>query len=542
MGASWRGAAALPAALLLVAKAALFAHYGMRAVSRTELLGVHSTASGVRGSSRSAEGILSWLEAGVSDVEQDLVWLGPDGGADVARAPALRGAATAVRSKHSAHREMMRDRGRQATRPHRVTSATDGLVLPIILPPALTKTPAAHDDGGEEFGQSGFTIDQLREAEKSEDENPTDTSRSDADDPAVRTGKENAAASPSDVGRAHSTPALVSSTVPYTAKALVKDDPLGSVPPAGGLIDEAQSFSGAASSSDDDTVRPPLGEGDDEGMDNDEGEQEEGDDEGMDDEDDEGEGMDGDDGGDPPMPAGMTAGQPAASLRASRPTASPVRQQLLLLSGLTELAGRRAAAGAAAPRGLPSSRLKTLQTVEGSGASRQIGPLGQSKDEVDGSGEMDAEERHEYSWDKSWWTARAWFLWAITGPTIMCLLFILSCLSQGWQCGLIYVAILLPMDIMAFYFDIFAYDSGDLFWIELTIAMLLNCVLCACLVPAYAAFRLVEEERSFRGGYGGYGAPVEGVGGSYQGGWGYGGFQPFQGQGQATGDMMILTR
>jgi hypothetical protein len=41
--------------------------------------------------------------------------------------------------------------------------------------------------------------------------------------------------------------------------------------------------------------------------------------------------------------------------------------------------------------------------------------------------------------------------------------------------GLIYAAILLPMDMMAFYFDVFAYDTGDLFWIEISIAMILNC-------------------------------------------------------------------
>jgi hypothetical protein len=41
--------------------------------------------------------------------------------------------------------------------------------------------------------------------------------------------------------------------------------------------------------------------------------------------------------------------------------------------------------------------------------------------------------------------------------------------------GLIYAAILLPMDMMAFYFDVFAYDTGDLFWVEISIAMILNC-------------------------------------------------------------------
>jgi len=83
------------------------------------------------------------------------------------------------------------------------------------------------------------------------------------------------------------------------------------------------------------------------------------------------------------------------------------------------------------------SSLKNLDTIETSGASRQIGTVGQSKDEVDGEADGGKKEkRHEYGWLKDWWTARAWFLWAITGPSIMCLLFILSCLSQGWQCGM----------------------------------------------------------------------------------------------------------
>jgi len=31
------------------------------------------------------------------------------------------------------------------------------------------------------------------------------------------------------------------------------------------------------------------------------------------------------------------------------------------------------------------------------------------------------------------------------------------------------------MDMMCFYYDVFAYDTGDLFWIEIAIAMILNC-------------------------------------------------------------------
>ena len=31
---------------------------------------------------------------------------------------------------------------------------------------------------------------------------------------------------------------------------------------------------------------------------------------------------------------------------------------------------------------------------------------------------------------------------------------------QGWQCAMMYVALLLPLDILTFYFDIYAYDTG----------------------------------------------------------------------------------
>ena len=112
------------------------------------------------------------------------------------------------------------------------------------------------------------------------------------------------------------------------------------------------------------------------------------------------------------------------------------------------------------------------------------------------------------------------------------LLFILSWLSQGWQCALMYTALLVPMDMAAYYFDIFAYDVNELFWVEVTMAVMLNSILCACLVPAYAAHRLMEEERPYRS-YMDYGGVGKGVREHMpEGG---GGFKPFQGQGNATG-------
>jgi hypothetical protein len=46
-----------------------------------------------------------------------------------------------------------------------------------------------------------------------------------------------------------------------------------------------------------------------------------------------------------------------------------------------------------------------------------------------------------------------------------------AALYQGWQCGLIYAALLVPLDVLTFYLDLYAYDEGDLYWIELTLAL-----------------------------------------------------------------------
>eukprot|EP00960_Hanusia_phi_P035569 751799-Hanusia_phi.AAC.1 len=80
------------------------------------------------------------------------------------------------------------------------------------------------------------------------------------------------------------------------------------------------------------------------------------------------------------------------------------------------------------------------------------------------TGEEGEEERHEIGWVKDWWTARAWFLWTISGPTVTVLIFVLNTLTQGWMCGLIYVAILLPLDVATYYWDIYAYDNGEDVW------------------------------------------------------------------------------
>ena len=448
-GPSWRGVASLSTMMLLLVKAAVFAHYGMHAASRTELLALHAVGGAASRSSR--DGVLSWLEQGVTDVEQDLAWLGPDGGADVGRTPAVVTGAGGARLKHSVHREMMRDSSNEAAVKRKAAPASHELSLPIILPPQ-PKSSSAHlkdgdDSGSEEFGQSGFTVDQLRDAASRSSGGGGD----DDDDDAARTGKEIAAAtlavaaaapvksSGLSAGGGSASSGSTLSTSPYTDKALIKDDPLGFEPPAGGLVDEAQPLSATAAGDDDSVLPPPESMDDDEGMDpDDEGM----DDEGMDEDDEaegEGEGMDDDDEGGSMPPAAMKAPRPAA-LEVRRARSSPARQQLLQLTALSQVAESPARADAAAlpsmaPEGVGSSTLlKKLHTVDESGASRRIGPVGQSKGEVDGDGAEEEEERHEYSWDKSWWTARAWFLWTITGPTIMCLLFILSCLSQGLLC------------------------------------------------------------------------------------------------------------
>ena len=199
-------------------------------------------------------------------------------------------------------------------------------------------------------------------------------------------------------------------------------------------------------------------------------------------------------------------------------------------------------------------------TIEQSGSSRELGHAtvanaGEANSRQHALGEAaggaEEEAKRAFGWDKRWWPARAWFLWAITGPTVMVLLFSLACLSQGWQCGLVYVAIMLPMDVLSFYFDLFAYDDGGLFWLELTVAVLLNVVLCMCLMPAYAVHQLSQEDKA---GYSGaHRLPARGYNtgflpdrGIYQAGAGRedsaqtlqptgAGFRPFHGQGQSTG-------
>lgn len=106
---------------------------------------------------------------------------------------------------------------------------------------------------------------------------------------------------------------------------------------------------------------------------------------------------------------------------------------------------------------------------------------------------------------------------------------------QGWECGLIYAGILLPLDIMTFYFDLYAYDEGELYWFELFIALALNTCLCTCLIPAYTASQMMDHERrSFGGGhYDPYGFPPPGYGATMGGGGG--GYQAWRGEGQSTG-------
>ena len=113
-------------------------------------------------------------------------------------------------------------------------------------------------------------------------------------------------------------------------------------------------------------------------------------------------------------------------------------------------------------------------------------------------------------------------------------------MTQGWQCGLIYVGILLPLDVMTFFFDLYAYDEGDLYWVELGIAIALNSCLCICLLPAYSASQMMDDERrsfAYGGWYDPYGYPPPPGYGSYgsTGGGGYGRYHAFQGQGEATG-------
>jgi hypothetical protein len=161
----------------------------------------------------------------------------------------------------------------------------------------------------------------------------------------------------------------------------------------------------------------------------------------------------------------------------------------------------------------------------------------ESSNSTSASSSSREDERRPLSWDKSWWPAKGWILWALSGPTLTVLIFILNTWTQGWECGVIYAAILLPLDLMTFYFDLYAYDDGELYWFELALAISFNMCLCVCLIPAYSASQMLDHERrSFGGGYyDPYGFPPPGHGYGATGG-GYGGnYQPFRGEGQPTG-------
>ena len=161
----------------------------------------------------------------------------------------------------------------------------------------------------------------------------------------------------------------------------------------------------------------------------------------------------------------------------------------------------------------------------------------ESSNSTSASSAFGKDERRPLSWDKSWWPAKGWILWALSGPTLTVLIFVLNTWTQGWECGVIYAAILLPLDLMTFYFDLYAYDDGELYWFELALAISFNMCLCICLIPAYSASQMLDHERrSFGGGYyDPYGFPPPGHGYGATGG-GYGGnYQPFRGEGQSTG-------
>jgi len=59
-------------------------------------------------------------------------------------------------------------------------------------------------------------------------------------------------------------------------------------------------------------------------------------------------------------------------------------------------------------------------------APEETPPLG---DKVLGPKDKERAKR-PLSWDKSWWSGHAWFLWAISGPTLTVLIFVLNSLTQ----------------------------------------------------------------------------------------------------------------
>mmetsp|Transcript_78973 Transcript_78973/g.211978 ORF Transcript_78973/g.211978 Transcript_78973/m.211978 type:complete len:169 (-) Transcript_78973:267-773(-) len=90
--------------------------------------------------------------------------------------------------------------------------------------------------------------------------------------------------------------------------------------------------------------------------------------------------------------------------------------------------------------------------------SRDANPLSMKTE----GAEKDAQkiERQPLTWNKSWWSGSAWVLWIFSTITPTLLIFVLNAMTQGWQCGLIYVALLVPLDVFCFYYDVYAYDTG----------------------------------------------------------------------------------
>lgn len=104
-------------------------------------------------------------------------------------------------------------------------------------------------------------------------------------------------------------------------------------------------------------------------------------------------------------------------------------------------------------------------------------------------------------------------LWILSCVTPTVLIFVLNGMTQGWQCGMVYLAFLVPLDVATLYFDIYAYDTGNMFALELAVAIAINCCLCACLLPATALMRLEQDEASgpaVPGPYGTFGGPQGG--------------------------------
>mmetsp|Transcript_7541 Transcript_7541/g.17728 ORF Transcript_7541/g.17728 Transcript_7541/m.17728 type:complete len:372 (-) Transcript_7541:84-1199(-) len=166
-------------------------------------------------------------------------------------------------------------------------------------------------------------------------------------------------------------------------------------------------------------------------------------------------------------------------------------------------------------------------------ANAGTGMLAGNETSAEGGGagqeDEDKDKVHDFSWDKSWWGVKEWLIWLLACPIPTILIFINGFLGQDFFCAMIYMAFLVPLDVIGYYYDVYAYHDNDSdYMFFMTIFIILDVLLCICVLPAFAAWSMRNDERKTP-------LPGQGGNGGGYGATGFGGFQPFHGGGQSTG-------